>query len=152
MNGESKSTNERGSSSVGSLGLSWRYKRFLFIPGCSSRPGTQYFFLTVHYFISFVPLPNKLGRLPCWVACLFVCVSGFSRLQGPALSGLSDLILKNVSRSLNKLSVKRITIVINNFYIYFSNQVYWICHNDPASSFCSFHSKVSLLNTCKCSG
>ena len=48
------------------------------------------------YTISFPlsPLPNKLGKLPCRVACLFVCVSGFSSLQGPALSGLSDLILK----------------------------------------------------------
>ncbi len=33
------------------------------------------FFLTVHYFISFVHIARKLGRQSCWVACLIVCVS-----------------------------------------------------------------------------
>ncbi len=44
MNGDSKSTNERCRSLVGLLGLSCRYKRFLFCLGCSSRPSTKYFF------------------------------------------------------------------------------------------------------------
>jgi hypothetical protein len=44
VNGDSKSTNERGPSLVGSLGLSCRYKRFLFCLDCSSRPSTKYFF------------------------------------------------------------------------------------------------------------
>jgi hypothetical protein len=43
-NGDSKSTNERGPSLVSLLGLSRRYKRFLFCLGCSSRPSTTYFF------------------------------------------------------------------------------------------------------------
>jgi hypothetical protein len=49
LNVDSKSSNERGPSLVGSLGLSCRYKRFLFCLRCSSRPR---------------------------VACLLVCVSG----------------------------------------------------------------------------
>jgi hypothetical protein len=54
VNGDSKSTNERGLSLVGSIGLSCWYKRFLFCLGCPSRPGTKYFFfLAVHYFNSF---------------------------------------------------------------------------------------------------
>ncbi len=40
-------------------------------------PVQNIIFFTVHYSISipFSPLPSKLGRQPCWVACLFVCVS-----------------------------------------------------------------------------
>ncbi len=59
-----------GPSSVGSLGLSCRYNRFLFCLGCSSRQSTKYFFfLTVHYFNSFVVARQAgqaamLGRLP----------------------------------------------------------------------------------------
>jgi hypothetical protein len=41
VNGDSKSTNERGTSWVGSMGLSCRYKRLLFSLGCSSRPSTK---------------------------------------------------------------------------------------------------------------
>ncbi len=62
VNGVSKSTNERGPSLVGSLGLPSRYKRFLFCLGCSSRPSTKYFFSSL-YTIS-IPLflsPSKLG-------------------------------------------------------------------------------------------
>ncbi len=44
VNGNSKSTNERDPSLVGSLGLLCRYKWFLFCLGCSSRPTTKYFF------------------------------------------------------------------------------------------------------------
>jgi hypothetical protein len=56
VNGDSKSTNERGPSLVGSLGFSCRYKRFLSCLGSSRRPSTRYFFfLTVHYFNAFVP-------------------------------------------------------------------------------------------------
>jgi hypothetical protein len=44
VNGESKSTNERGPSWVGSLGFSCRYKRLLSCLGCSRRPSTRYFF------------------------------------------------------------------------------------------------------------
>ncbi len=55
VNWDYKSTNERGPFLVGSLVLSCWYKRFLFCPGCSSRPSTKYFFLTAHFFNSFVP-------------------------------------------------------------------------------------------------
>ncbi len=44
VNGDSKSTNERGPSLVGSLGLSCQYKRFLFCLGCYCRPSTKYLF------------------------------------------------------------------------------------------------------------
>ncbi len=41
-------------------------------------PLQNIFFLTIQYFNSFVPIPSpsKLGRQPCWVACLSLCVSG----------------------------------------------------------------------------
>ncbi len=46
--------------------------------GCSKRPGRKYFFphRTLQYFNSLPP--RKLGRQPCWVACLLLCVSGSS--------------------------------------------------------------------------
>ncbi len=75
MYGDSKSTNERGPCLVGLLGLSCRYKRFLFCLGCSSRPGIIF---SSPYTISIplAPSPSMLGRQSCWVACLLVCVSG----------------------------------------------------------------------------
>jgi hypothetical protein len=53
LNGNSKSTNERGPSLVGSLGSSCRYKRL----GCSVSPVQIIYFLTVHYFDLCVPIP-----------------------------------------------------------------------------------------------
>ncbi len=47
VNGDSKSTNDSGPSLVsliGSLGLSCKYKRFLFRLGCPSRPCPKYLF------------------------------------------------------------------------------------------------------------
>jgi hypothetical protein len=54
VNGDSKITNERGLSLVGSLGLLCRYKRFLFValPALVG-PVLNIFFLTVPYFSSF---------------------------------------------------------------------------------------------------
>jgi hypothetical protein len=48
--GNSKSTNERGPSLVGLLGLSCLYKWFLYCLGCPSRPVQNNVFLTVYYF------------------------------------------------------------------------------------------------------
>ncbi len=59
------------------LDLWCRYKRFLLCLGCSGQSNTKYFF-PLPYTIS-MPLsssPSSLGRQPCWVACLLVCVSG----------------------------------------------------------------------------
>jgi hypothetical protein len=51
VNGNSKRTNERGPFLVGSLGLSCRYKRFLFCHSCSVVSSVQtIFFLTLRYF------------------------------------------------------------------------------------------------------
>ncbi len=47
---------------VGSLGLSCRYKRFLFCLGWSSRRSTTKFFLTVHYFYLSVPNAQQAGQ------------------------------------------------------------------------------------------
>jgi hypothetical protein len=60
VSGDSKSTNESGTSLVGSLGLSCSHKRFLFSLGCSSRPSTKYFFFLIVHRISvpLSPLPN----------------------------------------------------------------------------------------------
>jgi hypothetical protein len=77
VNGGSKSTNERGPSLIGSLGVSCWYQRFLFCLGCSSQPSTKYFFSSLYTIsIHFSPLPSKLGMQSCWVACLLACVSG----------------------------------------------------------------------------
>jgi hypothetical protein len=74
------------------MGFSCRYMWFLFCLGCSSRPRTKYFFLTVHYMylIPLYPSSSKLGRQPCWTACLLVCVSGFT------MAGLCYSIFKNI--------------------------------------------------------
>ncbi len=72
-----KTTNERGPSLFGSLGLSCRYKRFASCLGRPSRPSSKYFFYS--FFIVSVhlsPSPRKLGRQSCWVACLLICISG----------------------------------------------------------------------------
>jgi hypothetical protein len=52
----------------------YRYKRFLSCLGCSSRPSTKYVFPHRTLFQFFVPI--RLGRQPCGIACLLVCVSG----------------------------------------------------------------------------
>jgi hypothetical protein len=63
VNGDSKSTNERGSSLVGSLGLMcWWYKRFLFCLGGSSGPVQNISFLTVHYFNAFASIAQQAGQ------------------------------------------------------------------------------------------
>ncbi len=64
VNRDSKSTNERGPSLVGSLGVWCRYTRFLVCLGCSSQPSpvrVQIFFLTVCFFDSFVPTAQQAG-------------------------------------------------------------------------------------------
>ncbi len=74
MNGDTKRTNER----VIPWLVRWASS------ACSALaalvdPVQNIFFLTVHYFDSFFP---KLGRQPCWVACLLVCVSGGEQKKG----------------------------------------------------------------------
>ncbi len=76
----------KGSFLFGSFGLSCQYKRFLFYIGCSRRPSTKYFFphrtpvtpLQYFNYSTLSPSPSKLGRQPCWVACLLVSVSLFA--------------------------------------------------------------------------
>jgi hypothetical protein len=66
---------------VGSLSSSCRYKGFLSCIGCSSRASKYIFFLTVHYFHSFVPSPSRLGRQSCQVACSLMCFSEYGILS-----------------------------------------------------------------------
>jgi hypothetical protein len=75
VNWDSQSTNERGPSLFGSLGLSCRYKRNRLLSrlGYSSRPSTRYFFPQLD---NFSPVPSKVGRQSCWVVWVLVCVSG----------------------------------------------------------------------------
>ncbi len=75
VNGDSQSTNERGHSLFGSLGLLCRFREIDFCPALATLvdPLQDIFFLTVH---NFYPAPSKEGRQSCWVACLLVCVSG----------------------------------------------------------------------------
>ncbi len=62
VNGNSVSTNERGPSLVGSLGLSCRYNRFLSFLGCSSRPVQNIFSSPYTFSIPLSSSPIKLGR------------------------------------------------------------------------------------------
>jgi hypothetical protein len=69
--GTQKSTNERGRSLVGSLGLCCWYKRFSSCLGWPSRFSSKYFFLTVQYstYISSFVLserPERVGTADCW--------------------------------------------------------------------------------------
>ncbi len=59
VNGDSKSTNERGPSLAGSLRMSCRYKRFLF---CLVGSVQNMFFPTAHYFNIFVPISQQGGQ------------------------------------------------------------------------------------------
>ncbi len=75
VNGDSKSTNERGPSLVSSLGMSCRYKRFCF--ALTALVGQIQHVFSPPYTIS-IPLSQsltKLGKQPCWVACILICVS-----------------------------------------------------------------------------
>jgi hypothetical protein len=56
VNGDSKSTNERGPSLVDPLSLSCQYKIFCSALTALGCPVLNIFFLTVHYFKSFVPI------------------------------------------------------------------------------------------------
>jgi hypothetical protein len=49
-------------------------------------PVQNIFFLTIYYFNYFIPSPSKLGRQPCWVACLLVCVSVHANRVASSLS------------------------------------------------------------------
>jgi hypothetical protein len=81
VNGDSKSSNERAHSLVGSLSLSCRYKRFVFSLGCSpSRPGTKYFFISVNFFTSFVPIAQQAG-LAVVLGRLSLCMCLLLRLE-----------------------------------------------------------------------
>jgi hypothetical protein len=75
VNEDSKSSNER----VLSWLLRWACRAatrdFCSALSALVGPVKNIFFLTVHFFSSFAPIAQKLGRQPCWVACLLVCVS-----------------------------------------------------------------------------
>jgi hypothetical protein len=65
VNGDSKCTNERGPFLVGSLGLSCRHKKFLFLISALAAlvgPVQNVFFLTVHYFNAFVLAAQQAGQ------------------------------------------------------------------------------------------
>ncbi len=62
VNGDSKSTYERSPSLVGSLGLSYRYKRFLLCLGCSSQLRRKYFFPHSILFQFLCPIDQQAGQ------------------------------------------------------------------------------------------
>ncbi len=74
LNGDSKSTNERSPSLVGSLGLSCRYKGPLFCLGCSSRPSTKYFFPPPHTISNPLSLINQQAGQAVVVGRLSLCI------------------------------------------------------------------------------
>jgi hypothetical protein len=62
VNGDSKSTNETGPYLVGSLGLSCQYKRFCSALVALVGQVENIFFLTIHYFNSFIAIAQKAGQ------------------------------------------------------------------------------------------
>jgi hypothetical protein len=62
VDGDSKSTNERGSSLVGSLDSSCRYKRFLFCLAALVGLEQNIFSLAVHYFDSCISIDQQAGQ------------------------------------------------------------------------------------------
>ncbi len=77
VNGDSKSTNERVPSLVGSLGC--RAGNRDLCPALAALVGPVQIFFSLSYFFSIhlSPSPSKLGRQSSWVACLLKCVSDF---------------------------------------------------------------------------
>jgi hypothetical protein len=76
VNGNSKRQMKRGSFLVGSLSLSCRYKRFFVLPWLLYSAQYKIFFSSSYIIsIPLSPSASKLGRQPCWVACLLVRVS-----------------------------------------------------------------------------
>ncbi len=90
-----------------------RYKRFLSCPGCCSWPSTKFSFsspntISLHLSRS----PSKLGSQSCRVACLLICVYGFSYREeveregcvrdtsGHAALALLDIFRKGVNKKL----------------------------------------------------
>ena len=72
VNEVSKRTNERGPFLGWFVGLVVSVQEIFVLPhGCSQCSGRPY---TISITLS--PSPSKLGRQPCWVSCLLVCVSG----------------------------------------------------------------------------
>jgi hypothetical protein len=65
VNGDSKTTNERGPSLVGLLGLSCRYKKFFSVLAALVRlvgRKENIFFLAGHYFNAFVPIAPAIRK------------------------------------------------------------------------------------------
>jgi hypothetical protein len=75
VNGASKNSNERGPSSLG-----WFFRLgtrdFCFALVVLVGPVQNIFSIPLS------PSPSNLGRQPCWVACLLVCVSGQRQQKG----------------------------------------------------------------------
>jgi hypothetical protein len=62
VNGDSQSTNERGPSLVGSLGLSCWYKRFFSALAAQGGPVQNIIFLTAHYIFHFLCRHRPVSR------------------------------------------------------------------------------------------
>ncbi len=111
---DSKSTNERDYSLVGSLGLSCRYNWFMFCLGCSSWPSTKYLFphRTLFQFLCPHGTAFKLGWQPCWVGCLLVLVYVY----------VSVCNIKKCPKSLHIYSYQKFTLQNLLLYIYRSSK------------------------------
>ncbi len=75
VNGDSKRTNERGSSLFGSWACGAGTRDFCSALAALVGP-VKLFFSSRTILIPLCPPPSKLGRQSCWVACLLVFVSG----------------------------------------------------------------------------
>ncbi len=66
---------------TGSLVLSCRYKRLFSALASLAGPVQDIFSSLYTISIPLSPSLSKLGRQPCWVSCLLVCVSGLDQLN-----------------------------------------------------------------------
>jgi hypothetical protein len=80
VNGDSKSTNERGPSLVGSLGSSCRTRDFYPVLAAVVSPVQNILFLAVHYFNLCVPIAQQPGQ-EVVQGRLSLCVSGQTYLD-----------------------------------------------------------------------
>ncbi len=97
VNGDSKSTNERGPSMVGSLGLSCQYKTFMFCLSSTTQPSTKYF-SSPHTFSLYVsPDPQQPGQAVA-LGRLSLSMSVYIHLQNNNSRLDFAVILKQLTR------------------------------------------------------
>jgi hypothetical protein len=131
---------------------------FLSCLRCISQPCTKYFFLTAHYFTSFVSFAHPAGhavvpRRLSFNMCLYLCTGKLSPVQEPsniffsqvsahlALKGLIDPVKElekvNKKNALLKQQIEKLTKLVQGM-----EKIYFIVARFLVSLSCNFVAKV----------